>query len=152
MGPPRTAPDRFLDRFLPCLLVRAAHAVAGSFHAELRRRGVDVPVWRVLAVLSDAPGETVTALAAACLLQQPTMTKLLDRMERDGLVQRAQDERDRRVQRVTLAPAGAARAADLIALAERHEAEVLARFPQAEDIREVLRELGAARALGPRRA
>ena len=86
-----------------------------------------------------------TAPAAACLLTQPTMTKLLDRMERDGLVARRPDERDRRVQRVTLTPAGAARAAALIAIAERHEAELLARFPRAEGIRDVLREIGAAR-------
>ena len=58
-----------------------------------RRRGVGVPVWRVLASLSGSRGETVTGLAEVCLLQQPTMTKLLDRMVRDGLVTRAQDAR-----------------------------------------------------------
>ena len=139
MGPSPASPDRFLDGFLPHLLARAAEAAAEAFHAELRVRGTAVPVWRVLAALAGGRAQAVTALAAACLLQQPTMTKLLDRMERDGLVRRLPDERDRRVVRVTLTAAGAARAADLLALARRHEADLLARHPEAEAIKPVLR-------------
>ena len=143
MGPPRASPDRFLAGFLPHLLARAAHAAAEGFGAELHRHGVSVPVWRVPAALADGPGETVSALAHACLLQQPTMTKVLDRMVRDGLVERRQDDRDRRLVRVALTGAGAARAADLIALARRHEAEVLARHPRAGEIRDILRDIAA---------
>ena len=139
MCPPSAASGR--DRaqeFLPDLLARAAHAVVQGFAADLRARGASLPVWRVLAALLAQPGETVSGLAEASLLQQPTMTKLLDRMARDGLVTRAQDARDRRVVRVGLTPAGEAKAAELLAVAERHEAEVLARHPQAEAIRPVL--------------
>src|SRR5919202_1909879 len=101
--------------FLPDLLARASHAVVQGFAEVLRRRGASLPVWRVLAALLAHPGHTVTGLAEACLLQQPTMTKLLDRMVRDGLVARAQDARDRRVQRITLTPEGEAKAAELVA-------------------------------------
>jgi MarR family transcriptional regulator, organic hydroperoxide resistance regulator len=143
MGPSRASPDRtFLDGFLPHLLARAAQAVGEGFHAELRRRGTTVPVWRVLAALSGSPGETVGALAQACLLHQPTMTKLLDRMERDGLVRRHSDGRDRRIVRVALTPTGQGRAADLMAAAKRHEAELLARYPRVGEIRDLLREIG----------
>ena len=83
----------------------------------------------------------VTGLAEACLLQQPTMTKLLDRMVRDGLVTREQDARDRRVVHVALTPEGEAKAAELVAAAERYEAEVLARHPRAEGIKPVLRDI-----------
>jgi DNA-binding MarR family transcriptional regulator len=91
-----------------------------EFAAVLRRHGVSIPMWRTMATLFTEPGQTVSALAAACLLQQPTMTKLLDRMEREGLVVRAQDAQDRRVVRITLTPEGQAKAADLAATAERH--------------------------------
>ena len=91
-----------------------------------------MPVWRVLASLVGSTGETVTGLAEACLLQQPTMTKLLDRMVRDGLVKRTQDTRDRRVVRVALTARGDVMAADLVQAAKLHEAEVLARHPEAE--------------------
>ncbi len=137
------APARFVDDYLLYLLARASHVVSEEFHEQLRTRSISVPVWRVLASLSGSNGETVTGLAEVCLLQQPTMTKLLDRMARDGLVKRAQDTRDRRVVRVLLTPKGEATVADLLEAAKTHEAEVLARHPQAEAaaIKDLLRDM-----------
>ena len=120
---------RFVDDYLLYLLARASHTLSAEFHATLRRAGVSVPVWRVLATLSGSPPETVTGLAEACLLQQPTMTKLLDRMVRDGLVQRLPDARDRRVVRIEATPRGQAVVEELLVAARQHEAQVLARFP-----------------------
>ncbi len=131
---------RFVDDYLLSLLARASHVVSAEFHDRLRARGISVPVWRVLATLSGGP-ETVTMLAEACLLQQPTMTKVLDRMERDGLVTRQQDARDRRLVRVHLSPKGEALLNDLLAAARAHEAEVLARHPDAAAIKDLLRAL-----------
>ena len=127
--------------FLPDLLARASHTLVQGFAEELRKRGTSLPAWRVLAALHASPGQTVTGLAEASLLQQPTMTKLLDRMARDGLVARAQDARDRRVVRVALTPDGEAKVAELVAAAARYEAEVLARSPEAEGIKAVLRDI-----------
>ena len=95
----------------------------------------------MLSSLTGSKGETVTGLAEVCLLQQPTMTKLLDRMVRDELVARSQDARDRRVVRVALTPKGEALAAELTRVALQHEATVLARFPdiEASGLRNVLR-------------
>ena len=128
-GPPT---HRFIDDYLLYLMARASHLISAEFHEQLRRRGIGVPVWRVLASLVGSAGETVTGLAEACLLQQPTMTKLLDRMVRDGLVKRSQDTRDRRVVRVALTPRGETVANELAEVAKLHEAEVLARHPEAE--------------------
>ncbi len=128
---PAQGSGRFIDDYLLYLLARASHLISTEFHQELRRRGIGVPVWRVLASLVGSPaGETVTGLADVCLLQQPTMTKLLDRMARDGLVQRTQDERDRRVVRVFLTPSGETKAQELVAAAKLHEAAVMARHPE----------------------
>jgi DNA-binding MarR family transcriptional regulator len=129
------------ERLLPDLLARASHALVQGFTDELRRRGTSLPVWRVMAALLARPGRTVTGLAEACLLQQPTMTKLLDRMVQDGSVTRAPDVRDRRIQRISLTPEGEARAAELATAAERYEAQILARHPQAEGIKDVLRDI-----------
>ena len=123
---------RFIDNYLLYLLARASHQISCEFHEQLRRRGVSIPVWRVLGSLLGSDGETVTGLAETCLLQQPTMTKLLDRMVRDGLVKRVPDLRDRRVVRVVLTPGGAALAEELAAAARAHEAEVIARHPDTE--------------------
>ena len=122
-------PERFVDDYLLYLLARGSHALSSEFHGTLRKAGVSVPVWRVLATLSGSPGETVTGLAEACLLQQPTMTKLLDRMVRDGIVKRMPDQRDRRVVRIQMLPRGEQIVKELLVAAKAHEADILARFP-----------------------
>ncbi len=126
--------DRFVDDYLLYLLARGSHAISSEFHSKLRKEGVSVPVWRVLATLSGSPGETVTGLAEACLLQQPTMTKLLDRMVRDGIVKRMPDARDRRVVRIQMLPRGEHMVKDLLVAAKAHEAELLARFPAIDQL------------------
>lgn len=124
--------ERFVDDYLLYLMARASHVISAEFYATLRKAGVPVPVWRVLATLTGSPGETVTGLAEACLLQQPTMTKLLDRMVRDGIVKRLPDQRDRRVVRIQMQPRGEQMVRDLLISAKAHEAEVLARFPSVD--------------------
>jgi DNA-binding MarR family transcriptional regulator len=133
-APKHIGTGAFIEDYLLYLLAQVSYALLSEFHHQLRHRGVAVPVWRVLASLSASKGETVTGLAKVCLLQQPTMTKLLDRMVRDELVTRAQDGRDRRVVRVALTPAGETLAEELISAARQHEANVLARFPELEAI------------------
>jgi DNA-binding MarR family transcriptional regulator len=118
-------PPRFVEDYLLYLLARASHLASAEFHARLKARGVPVPVWRVVATLQGAPdGEPVGALAAACLMQQPTMTKLLDRMAGEGLVER---RREGRQTRIVLTEAGARLATELVAAARAHEAALLDR-------------------------
>jgi len=133
-------PERFVQDYLLYLLARASHAASAGFHARLKARGVAVPVWRVIATLHGAgAGETVGTLAAACLMQQPTMTKLLDRMAADGLVRR---QRDGRQTRILLTRAGDRLAAELIAEARQHEAALLARHAEAAPaLKHLLREI-----------
>ena len=147
-----TTSVRFIDDYLLYLLARASHVVSAEFHSVLRRAGVAVPVWRVLATLSGSPGETVSGLADACLLQQPTMTKLLDRMVRDGLVKRLPDARDRRVERIQMTPRGEGVVNDLLIASKKHEAEVLARHPDLDEnaIKSLLRGMIARHKRGKR--
>ncbi len=130
MFTPMPGQPRFVEDYLLYLLARASHDASAGFHARLKARGVPVPVWRVVATLHGAEdGETVGALAEACLMQQPTTTKLLDRMEEEGLVRR---RREGRQTRVTLTTRGTRLVEELIPLARAHEAELIAR--QAEDV------------------
>lgn len=148
----RVTPSRFVDDYLLYLLARASHTVSSEFHARLRRAGVPVPVWRVLATLSGSPPETVTGLAEACLLQQPTMTKLLDRMVRDDLVRRLPDPRDRRVVRIEATPKGEALVKDLLVAAREHERQVIERFPaiESQGLKQLLRAMMEKPARGRR--
>ncbi len=142
--------ERFVDDYLLYLMARASHVISAEFYSTLRKAGVTVPVWRVLATLTGSPGETVTGLAEACLLQQPTMTKLLDRMVRDGIVKRLPDQRDRRVVRIQMLPRGEQMVRDLLISAKAHESEVLARFPAVDRLQ--LKQLLRAMLTKPPRA
>ncbi|MFC2999245.1 MarR family winged helix-turn-helix transcriptional regulator [Falsiroseomonas tokyonensis] len=131
---------RFVQDYLLALLARASHAASAGFHAQLKARGVAVPVWRVLATLEGAgEGVTVGELAATCLMQQPTMSKLLDRMAAEGLVTR---RREGRSMRVLLTLGGVTLAAELVAEARAHEAVLLARHAGAAPaLKALLREI-----------
>ncbi|WP_376098787.1 MarR family winged helix-turn-helix transcriptional regulator [Roseomonas sp. CCTCC AB2023176] len=132
----------FIQDYLLYLLARASQDLSAEFHARLRRMGFSIREWRVLATLSGPAGVTVGTLAEACLTQQPTMTKLLDRMERAGLVARTADPGDRRRTTVTITTAGRTRVAGMLAAARAHEAEILTRLgPIGEDLKDALRRL-----------
>jgi DNA-binding MarR family transcriptional regulator len=63
----------------------------------------------VLASLRDRGPQRVTALATSEAVAQPTMTTLVGRLERDGLVARGGDPDDARAVLVTLTPEGLGR-------------------------------------------
>lgn len=68
--------------------------------SELRRltdsEGVPVEFWRVLEVLADERGRTMSALALATGMQMPATSKLIDKMVDAALVQRSIDPADQR--------------------------------------------------------
>ena len=130
--PPDDSPRRFVDDYLGYLLAHASHLVTRQFHAQLRPRGIPVPVWRVLGNLWDADGLPVTELARYTFFKQPTLTKVIDRMSRQGLVERRPSQRDRRKVLVYITPKGRTAVADLLVRAKQHERDVLAGYSHQE--------------------
>jgi DNA-binding MarR family transcriptional regulator len=129
---PEEASRRFIDDYLSYLLARASHLVSRQFHAQLKPRGMPVPVWRVLSTLSDGDGLPVTELAKITLFKQPTLTKVIDRMSKQGLVERRASERDRRKVLVFITAKGRSQVADLLTRAKQHEREVLSGLSEAD--------------------
>jgi MarR family 2-MHQ and catechol resistance regulon transcriptional repressor len=60
----------------------------------------------VLQRLSTDSGRSLTDIGAELLCVKSTITRLVDRLEADGLVQRTPDPDDRRAQRLLLTPRG----------------------------------------------
>src|SRR5882757_3688235 len=81
----------FAESYLSYLLARASHTVASGFHARLKTWQLTVPEYRVLFCLAGADGLGVGDLAAMAIMAQPRMTKVLDRMQRQGLIGRHAD-------------------------------------------------------------
>jgi len=137
------APGAFVGDYLLYLLAAASHAVSAEFHTHVRRAGLRVPEWRVLACLSDVDGAMVTDLARLTLYDQPRLTKTLDQMQAKGLIERRVDAADKRRVRIHVTASGAVRVAPLIAAARAHEAAVLAALgpADAERVKGMLRRL-----------
>jgi DNA-binding MarR family transcriptional regulator len=143
--PSRGAGRAFVRDYLSYLLAQASFAIYKEFDAKVRAAGLSSGEWRALATLSDGDGLTIGELAAEVLAQQPTLTKLVDRMERAGLVERRGDPADLRRTLVFETEKGRARVAPLLAAAKAHERTVLQSFParDVEALKLLLRSLSA---------
>jgi DNA-binding MarR family transcriptional regulator len=123
---------RFIDDYLSYLLSRAAHGVYREFHPTVQAAALSSLEWRVLATLSDGDGLTIGELAREVLAQQPTVTKLIQRMDAAGWVQRTADANDARRTLVLETPQGRKVVANLLAQAKAHEAALLVDFSEHE--------------------
>lgn len=122
------APTRFIDSYLAYLLAQASSRISREFHREVEASGLSVTEWRVLASLSGSDGESIGALAQLALTKQPTLSKVVQRMEADGLVERTGVRKDRRQTVVRLTRSGRRVAATLCERALRHQQAVLEPF------------------------
>ena len=123
---PHNHTPRFVEHYLAFLLAQASHRISAEFHSQVRAAGLTVTEWRVLASLTDTDGETIGRLAYLTLTKQPTLSKLVHRLELEGLVQRTREEDDRRQTRVQLTTRGQALASRLCSQALEHQNSVLA--------------------------
>jgi DNA-binding MarR family transcriptional regulator len=112
----------------------ADYAMLASFRHELRRflhfsesaaatTGLTPQQYQALLAIRAAPGGTmpIGALAESLLLRPHSATGLLDRLERQALVERLRDDDDRRQVNVRLTGAGRR---VLASLAANHRAEL----------------------------
>ncbi len=138
-----TDPGRFVDGYLAALLAQASHLISSEFHEVVHAQGLLVSEWRVLASLAGGGAVSVGELAQVAVLKQPTLTRLLDRMEERRQVKRLPHDSDRRITLVRITPEGAKTVSQLIALARAHEQRVLAPFglKRAEDLKATLRRI-----------
>ncbi|MFE5190316.1 MarR family winged helix-turn-helix transcriptional regulator [Streptomyces sp. NPDC056628] len=88
------------------LLTRAERLAVGRVRSVLDEFDCSVEAWRVLDVLSDGEGHSMTALADHAFLPAPTLTKLMDQLVDQNLVFRRIDPADRRRVLAQLTPRG----------------------------------------------
>jgi DNA-binding MarR family transcriptional regulator len=125
-------PGKFVSSYLLYLLAASSEAASHQFHIRVRELGLRVPEWRVLACLYDQDGLMITQLARYSLMEQSRMTRIVDQMEKRGLVVRKSDEGDGRRVRVHLTDAGQKLSSDVVEEAMEHERTLLSALNQAD--------------------
>jgi DNA-binding MarR family transcriptional regulator len=102
----KASPAREVDAVADRLHSAALHLLR-LLRAEDDALGISPPRLSALSVVVFAGPLTIGALAHAEGVRPPTMTRLVDGLERDGLVVRERDPEDRRSIVVRATPAGA---------------------------------------------
>jgi MarR family transcriptional regulator, transcriptional regulator for hemolysin len=82
-----------------------AKAFQKALDLELRKNvGVTLSQWRIVAILVLQPGLTQKEIADKVGIEGATLVPAIDKMEKDGLLKRKPDSKDRRVNRIYLTP------------------------------------------------
>jgi len=86
----------FQHRNLPMMLLRARESVMRYFRAELKEHRLTEQQWRVIRVLNESGEMEAGHIAEESCILSPSLSGVLDRMERNGLITRRRDARDYR--------------------------------------------------------
>ena len=82
---------------------------SGNFAAlnhALRPFGISVMFWRVLAVLQESDGHNISYLSGKLAIDRSNLSRIVDLMARDGLIERRTPPHDRRNVLVCITEAG----------------------------------------------
>jgi len=111
---------------------------------EVRRLGMTYSQWAVLSRIERHEGLKQSEIAEMLDLQPITLTRLLDRLCDNALIERRADPQDRRAWRLYLKPAAKPLMAKLDGLGRELSQKILDGIPQAK-IETMLGDLGAIR-------
>jgi len=126
--------------------MRTADVLARSGEAILKPVGLSLTQYNVLRILRGAgeQGLCCRELAERMITRDPDVTRLLDRLERRGLLARSRDSKDRRIITVRISAAGRRVLKDLDTPVAKHHRKQLSHMGQG-DLRKLVELLEAAR-------
>src|SRR5574343_217491 len=114
----------FVHRNLPRLLLQAREAVMAHTRPSLRQHGLSDQQWRVLRVLGEhahePDGVETGRVAREAYLLGPSLSGVLTRMDRDGLITRDRCQHDARRTVVWATPLGLSKVQALSETIEAH--------------------------------
>ena len=132
--------SRPISDYLAYLLARADRQINRRLDEEFRVEGVPVEQWRILKLLAESNGRSMGDLAQAALLNNPTLTKTIDRMISQALVYRRADKVDGRKVLIFISAHGRAANERLNRLANLHQAEIVENYGgrEAEELKRLI--------------
>lgn len=128
-------PAKFdLGGSLGFLVGQLSKRMTGEFNTKLSAHALTTGQWAVLACLWHEDGLTQSELSKRTGIDAATLTEMLKRMSRRGLVRRMRDERNNRYQRVYLTRYDTALRDELTAMATSVNARAVHGFSATERI------------------
>lgn len=74
--------------------------------AELRRIEIDIPTWRVLMILGERAPQPIGQIARLAVINISTMMRIVERMDKAGLIKSAPSTSDGRITELALSSSG----------------------------------------------
>jgi DNA-binding MarR family transcriptional regulator len=120
------------DNFLPHLIARLAYQLNGDLVEKLRREGINVTRWRILAVLAMGDGVTINEIVDRAMMQQSALSRALMSMEKEDYVRRVLRRDDARYVEVFLTDKGRALFNSLNIVVRRRQQRLVKGFSTTE--------------------
>ena len=116
-----------LDNYLPYLVNRVGTIIADQYGTEaLAPYGLSIPMWRVVVVLASKGGQRQIDLADLTSIEVSTLSRIVTRLVRMGVVTRTRSASSTREVVVKLTAKGNAQVASLIPIAREYEIDAIA--------------------------
>ena len=123
MAPTKQTSRLDLGDYLPYLVNRVGSIIAEQFGQEaLAPHGLSIAMWRVTAALASTGGQRQIDLADLTSIDSSTLSRLVTRLVRAGLVTRTRSATSNREVVIKLSAKGGALVAHLIPIAKGYEA------------------------------
>jgi DNA-binding MarR family transcriptional regulator len=130
--PAKSSDQAPFDDFLPHLIARLAYQLNGDLVEKLRREGINVTRWRILAVLAMGDGITINEIVDRAMMQQSALSRALMNMEKEEYIRRVLRREDARYVEVFLTDKGRALFTSLSVVVRRRQKRLLKGFARQE--------------------
>lgn len=117
-----------LEQAIPFLLARVGSRLGNAFAKELKPDRLSLSEWRVCTSLLYVPQQTLSELSLHATSDISALSRIIDRLESQDLVERARSDTDGRSIRIALTRKGEELALRIAPVAQRHESAVLSGF------------------------
>jgi DNA-binding MarR family transcriptional regulator len=107
------------DTYAPFLINQVTAYTNRMLREAFKSKKITISRWRMLAITASLGPQNIGELCELSSMEQPTVSRVVDQMERDGLVVRRSLPSDNRIVRVHVTPAGSALFKKLLPIALR---------------------------------
>ncbi len=117
------------------MLIRSAHnSMTGRFVQNVLDSGIDISMdqWMVLGPIWHFESPSQKKLGEICLKDKPSITRIIDSLEKKSLVVRISDQIDHRIKRVVLTNSGKQLFYDVLPIMEKTRKEARGKIPDKE--------------------
>ena len=97
---------RKFHRSLPMSLLKAREAVMRKFSPSLKEHNLSAQQWRVIRILVESDKLEITELAEKCHLLMPSISRIIQNLEKRQLIQREAVPGDQRSSAIVITPQG----------------------------------------------